>query len=166
MKVGHGYDIHRLVEGRKLILGGIEIPFQKGPDAHSDGDVLVHALIDAILGAAGKGDIGKHFPNTPKYKNADSMKLLDYVMQLVAEREWKVTNIDATIIAEKPKLGKFVAKMKENIAKTVGIEASMVNIKAATNEGLDAIGEGRAIAAHAVVIIQLVPRSRHPFQLS
>lgn len=167
IKIGIGYDIHKLIAGRKLMLGGVEIPFEKGPQAYSDGDVLLHAIIDALLGAFGKGDIGQLFPNSdPKWKDADSKKMLHLAMQPLREREWNVLNIDSTVLAEAPKLKKYIPSMRESIAHVLGIEQACVNVKAGTNEGCDAVGRGEAIAAHAVVLIQLQPRTKHPFSIS
>lgn len=153
-KIGIGYDIHRLVEQRKLMLGGIEIPYLKGLLGHSDGDSVLHAICDAILGAMAKGDIGEHFPVTdPKYDNISSVELLKKVDELVKQNNYQIENIDTSIIAEEPKLGPFKKQMVRKIAQTLNIDEEKVNIKATTNEGLDAIGNGEAIAAHAVVLL-------------
>ena len=155
-RAGIGYDLHRLAEGRKLILGGIELPFHKGPVGHSDGDALAHALCDAILGAAGLGDIGTHFPDTdPKWKNASSLLFLERVSELLAELKMRISHIDAIVITEKPKLGPYFPAMREALAKSLGISTSMINLKAKTNEGVDAIGRGEAIAAQAIVTLDL-----------
>ena len=155
-RAGIGYDLHRLAEGRKLILGGIELPFHKGPVGHSDGDALAHALCDAILGAAGLGDIGTHFPDTdPKWKNASSLLFLERVSELLAELKLRISHIDAIVITEKPKLGPYFPAMREALAKSLGISTSMINLKAKTNEGVDAIGRGEAIAAQAIVTLDL-----------
>lgn len=153
-RVGIGYDIHRLKEGRKLILGGVQIQFGKGLEGHSDGDCVIHAIIDAMLGAASLGDIGSHFPDTdPAYKDADSRHLLRNVIGMIEKEGFSVVNIDATIIAEKPKLNQSVGNMKNNIAGDAGISPDSVSIKATTNEGLGPVGEGEGIAALAVVLL-------------
>lgn len=155
MRIGHGYDVHRLVEGRKLILGGVEIPFELGLLGHSDADVLLHAVSDALLGAAALGDIGRHFPDTdPKYKGADSMKLLERVVELLGEKGFIVNNIDCTVIAQKPKLAPFIVQMKSNIARVCGIESDRVNVKATTEEKLGFTGSLEGISAHAVCTIE------------
>ncbi len=154
MRVGFGYDVHRLVEERKLILGGVEIPYEKGLLGHSDADVLVHALMDAMLGAAGMGDIGRHFPDTDnQYKGIDSMVLLDKVTQLLTEAGFVVNNIDVTVVAQRPKLAGFIPQMETNIAAVLGIDASRVNVKATTTEKLGFEGEGLGISAYAVCTI-------------
>ncbi|MFZ4855742.1 MAG: 2-C-methyl-D-erythritol 2,4-cyclodiphosphate synthase [Desulfuromonadaceae bacterium] len=154
MRIGHGYDVHRLVEGRKLIIGGVDIPWEKGLLGHSDADVLLHAIADGMLGAIGEGDIGRHFPDTdPAYKGADSLKLLAHVMGLAAERDYRLGNLDATIIAQMPKMAPHIQTMRENIAKTLNADISRVNIKATTEEGLGFSGAGEGIAAHAVVLM-------------
>jgi 2-C-methyl-D-erythritol 2,4-cyclodiphosphate synthase len=154
MRIGIGYDIHRLVKGRKLILGGVEIPHTHGLDGHSDADVVVHAVMDALLGAAALGDIGRHFPNTdPKYKGISSIELLKHVISLVTSHQSLVTNIDCMVIAEAPKLAPHTEKMRANIAKACGIKVSQVSIKATTNEGVGFIGRGEGIAAQAVVLL-------------
>jgi 2-C-methyl-D-erythritol 2,4-cyclodiphosphate synthase len=154
MRVGFGYDVHRLVEERKLILGGVEVPYEKGLLGHSDADVLVHALMDAMLGAAGMGDIGRHFPDTDnQYKGVDSMLLLERVTQLLHEAGYKVNNIDVTVVAQRPKLAGFIPQMVTNIARIVGAEESMVNVKATTTEKLGFEGEGLGISAYAVCTI-------------
>ena len=150
MRVGFGYDVHRLVEERKLILGGVEVPYEKGLLGHSDADVLVHALMDAMLGAAGMGDIGQHFPDTDnQYKGIDSMLLLERVTQLLHEAGYKVNNIDVTVVAQRPKLAGFIPQMVTNIARVVGAEESMINVKATTTEKLGFEGEGLGISAYA-----------------
>ncbi|MDD6252164.1 MAG: 2-C-methyl-D-erythritol 2,4-cyclodiphosphate synthase [Oscillospiraceae bacterium] len=155
MRIGHGYDVHRLVEGRKLILGGVDIPYEKGLLGHSDADVLLHAIADALLGAAALGDIGKHFPDTDeKYKGADSLVLLGEVAKLLGEKGYKVGNIDATVIAQKPKLMTYISKMRENIAETLGVDIDFVNVKATTEEKLGFTGSGEGISAHAVCVIE------------
>ncbi|MFN0111735.1 MAG: 2-C-methyl-D-erythritol 2,4-cyclodiphosphate synthase [Blastocatellia bacterium] len=153
-RIGIGNDIHRLVEGRKLILGGVEIPFDKGLLGHSDGDSLSHAITDALLGAAGLGDIGSHFSDQDaKWKDTDSMVFLRHVRELLAERGYKIGNVDATILAERPKMMPHIPAMKTKLAEVMAIDQSQINIKAKTNEGLDAIGRGEAIAAQAVALI-------------
>jgi 2-C-methyl-D-erythritol 2,4-cyclodiphosphate synthase len=154
-RVGIGYDIHRLVEGRKLVLGGIEIPHIKGLAGHSDADVLVHSICDALLGAARLGDLGQHFPETdPQYKNIPSTKLLRRVGFLVAQRGFELENLDATIIAEGPRLKPFIEDMRLKLADVMNISPGCISIKAKTNEGLDAIGRGEAMAAHAVCLLR------------
>ncbi len=155
MRIGHGYDVHRLVPGRDLILGGVKIDHHLGLDGHSDADVLLHAVSDALLGAAGLGDIGKHFPDTdPQYKGADSLKLLEIVAQRVREVGYRVSNIDVTMIAQKPKLRPHIEKMEENIAGAVGIEKNRVNVKATTEERLGFTGEELGMACHAVCLLE------------
>ena len=154
MRVGFGYDVHRLVEERKLILGGVEIPYEKGLLGHSDADVLVHALMDAMLGAAGLGDIGRHFPDTDnQYKGIDSMLLLKQVTQLLHENRFYVNNLDVTVVAQRPKLAGFIPQMEANIAAVLGIDTSCVNVKATTTEKLGFEGEGLGISAYAVCTI-------------
>ena len=154
MKVGIGYDIHKLVKGRKLILGGIEIKFSKGLSGHSDGDVLTHAIIDAILGALGKGDIGKHFPDTDsRYKNISSLVLLKETMKLLTKSKYRINNLDTAIIAEKPKIAPYSGKIEERLASVLKVKKEFINIKAKTNEGLGEIGKGKAIACFAIVSI-------------
>lgn len=154
MRIGHGYDVHRLVEGRKLIMGGVEIPWEKGLLGHSDADVLLHAIADAVLGALGLGDIGKHFPDTdPAYQGADSMKLLAHVIGLAAVRGWKVGNLDATIIAQRPKMAPHIPVMRSNIAAVAQVDQELINVKATTEEGLGFSGRGEGISAHAVVLM-------------
>ena len=151
-RVGSGYDVHRLTQNRKLILCGVEVPYELGLDGHSDADVVVHALMDALLGAAALGDIGKHFPDTDdRFKGADSMKLLEHVLVLLKERCWRVNNADVTIIAQKPKLAGYIPAMRDNLAKAMGLEADAVNVKATTTEKLGFTGRGEGIAAEAVV---------------
>lgn len=154
MRIGHGYDVHKLSKGRKLILGGVDVPYNLGLLGHSDADVLVHAIIDALLGASGLGDIGKHFPDTdPKYKNISSLKLLGHVCLLLKEKNYEIENIDATIIAQSPKLSSYIDKMKSNISSACKISLEQINIKATTEEGLGFTGENRGISAHAVCLI-------------
>ncbi|MGA9121426.1 MAG: 2-C-methyl-D-erythritol 2,4-cyclodiphosphate synthase [Bacteroidota bacterium] len=154
MRIGYGYDIHRLVPGRKLILGGVEIPADKGLDGHSDADVLLHALADALLGAAALGDIGKHFPNTDeRFRGISSLVLLGEVGALLRNRQYAVINIDATVILEQPKIGPYVEAMQEKIADTLGIPVSAVSIKATTGEGIGFVGRVEGAAAHAIALI-------------
>ena len=155
MRIGHGYDVHRLVHGRALILGGVNIPFEKGLLGHSDADVLTHAVMDALLGAAALGDIGKHFPDSdPAYAGADSLKLAAHVAALVRHHGYRIVNIDSTILAQAPKLAPHIETMRRNIADAVGVELSAVNVKATTEEGLGFTGEKLGIAAHAVCLIE------------
>ena len=155
MRIGHGYDVHRLVEGRPLILGGVHIPYEKGLLGHSDADVLLHAVSDALLGAAGLGDIGKHFPDTdPQYKGADSLKLLENVAEKVKNAGYRVSNIDVTMIAQKPKLAPHIPQMVLNIAGAVGIAPDRVNVKATTEEKLGFTGEGLGMSCHAVCLLE------------
>ena len=157
MRIGHGYDVHRLVEGRKLILGGVDIPFEKGLLGHSDADVLAHAVSDALLGAAALGDIGKHFPDTdPTYAGADSLKLLKHVVKLLNEKGWKVGNVDATILAQRPKLAPHIPVMVQNLAACLGVEIDQVNVKATTEEKLGFTGSGDGMAAHAVCLLEKI----------
>lgn len=154
MRIGHGYDVHRLVENRDLILGGVKVDYSLGLLGHSDADVLIHAVCDALLGAAALGDIGKHFPDTSAdYKNIDSRILLRRVCELLAEKGYFIENIDATVIAQKPKLAEYIPDMKKNIANDCGISCDSVNVKATTEEKLGFTGEGLGIAAHAVCLI-------------
>ena len=155
MRIGHGYDVHRLVEGRKLILGGVDIPYEKGLLGHSDADVLLHAISDAILGAIAEGDIGKHFPDTdPRYKGADSLKLLAHVMNLADSKGYRLGNLDATVVAQRPKLAPYIQRMRENIAAVLAAEPDRVNVKATTTEELGFAGRGEGIAAYAVVLME------------
>ena len=154
MRIGHGYDVDKLVEDRDLILGGVKIPYEKGLLGHSDADVLLHAVSDALLGAAGLGDIGKHFPDTdPQYKGADSLKLLEFVGQRVVEAGYRVSNIDVTMIAQRPKLRPHIETMEQNIASALGIDPSRVNVKATTEEKLGFTGDGSGMACHAVCLL-------------
>ncbi len=156
-RIGHGYDVHRLVTERKLILGGVEVPYEFGLLGHSDADVLTHAVMDALLGAAALGDIGKHFPDTdPAYKGADSLKLLDHVMELLAQNGWRVGNVDATIVAQRPKLAAFLPGMKENLAARMNVDPGQVNVKATTEEKLGFTGAGEGMAVHAVALLEKV----------
>jgi 2-C-methyl-D-erythritol 2,4-cyclodiphosphate synthase len=155
IKVGQGFDVHQLVSGRKCIIGGVEIPFDKGLDGHSDADVLLHAISDAILGAAGLGDIGKHFPNTdPSIKNIDSRNILKKIVLLLHEKKYSIINIDATVICELPKLTPYIDRMKNNIASDCNIEINAVNIKATTTETLGFTGRGEGIAAQAICLVE------------
>lgn len=155
MRIGHGYDVHRLVEGRELILGGVKIDYKKGLEGHSDADVLLHAVSDALLGAAGLGDIGRHFPDTdPQYKGADSWKLLEIVAQKVTDAGYRVSNIDVTMIAQRPKLKEYIPRMERNIAAAVRIAADRVNVKATTEEKLGFTGTGEGMACHAVCLLE------------
>jgi 2-C-methyl-D-erythritol 2,4-cyclodiphosphate synthase len=154
VRIGQGYDIHRLVKGRKLILAGVEIPFEKGLDGHSDADVAAHAIIDSLLGAASMGDIGSHFPDTdPRYKDADSMRLLKTVAEMISKKGFSIGNVDVTIITELPKLSGYNADMAKNIADVLRIDPTEVSVKAATNEKLGAVGRGEGIAALAVSLL-------------
>ena len=154
MRIGHGYDVHRLVSGRKLILGGVEIPYELGLEGHSDADVLVHAIMDALLGAAALGDIGQHFPdNDDKYLGADSIKLLKAVGRLIKEQGYTVGNIDSTILCQRPKLKDYIVSMRGTIAEALGIDISQVSVKATTEEGLGFTGSGEGIAAHALCLL-------------
>ena len=155
IRIGYGYDVHRLVEGRKLILGGVDIPFEKGLLGHSDADVLLHAVTDALFGAAALGDIGSHLPDTdPRYKGADSLKLLEACGRELAEHGWQVGNIDATIVAQRPKLLPYVPQMRENIARVLNITVEQVSLKGKTEEGLGFTGTGEGMAVHAVCLIE------------
>ena len=156
MRIGHGYDVHRLVEGRKLILGGVEVPHTLGLLGHSDADVLTHAVMDALLGAAALGDIGRHFPDTdPAYAGADSLKLLDRVVELLEEKGYRVGNVDATILAQRPKLAPYIEKMRDNLAARMKVDPDQVNVKATTEEKLGFTGAEEGIAAHAVALLSL-----------
>ena len=157
MRIGHGYDVHRLVEGRKLILCGVEVPHTLGLLGHSDADVALHALMDALLGAAALGDIGRHFPDTDsQYKGADSTKLLDHVVALLKEKGYRVGNVDVTIIAQRPKLKDYIERMRACVAEHLGVHVDCVNVKATTTEKLGFEGEGLGISCHAVAMIEKV----------
>lgn len=157
MRIGHGYDVHRLTEGRKLILGGVDIPYEKGLLGHSDADVLTHAVMDALLGAAALGDIGKHFPDTDQtYAGADSLKLLERVVELLREKNWAIGNVDATILAQNPKLAPHIPQMVQNLAAKMGVEPEQVNVKATTEEKLGFTGSGEGMAAHAVCLLEKI----------
>jgi 2-C-methyl-D-erythritol 2,4-cyclodiphosphate synthase len=154
MRIGHGYDVHRLVTGRKLILGGVDVPYDKGLLGHSDADVLLHAISDAILGAIGEGDIGKHFPDTdPAYKGISSIKLLCHVMALADEKGYRIGNLDATIVAQRPKLAPYIPHMRANIAEALSADLEQVNVKATTTEELGFSGRGEGIASYAVSLL-------------
>ena len=155
MRIGHGYDVHALVAGRDLILGGVKIPHGKGLHGHSDADVLIHAICDACLGAAGLGDIGRHFPDTdPQFKNIDSRKLLRKVKEAIAERGWKIVNVDSTVVAQAPRVAPFLAQMAQNIAVDLAIASDVVNIKATTTEKLGFAGREEGIGAYVVVLLE------------
>lgn len=155
MRIGHGYDVHRLVEGRKLILGGVEVPYEKGLLGHSDADVLTHALMDALLGAAGLGDIGRHFPDTDdRYLGADSLELLRTVCRMLKDQGLRVGNADVTVIAQRPKLAPFIPQMRDRLAAAMDVEPGRINVKATTEEKLGFTGEGLGIAAHAVALLE------------
>lgn len=157
MRIGHGYDVHKLVEGRKLIMGGVEIPYEKGLLGHSDADVLLHAISDALLGAAALGDIGKLFPDTdPQFKGADSLLLMKEVYRNIKNMGYRVVNVDATIIAQRPKMRGYIDSMRENIAKVLECDISDINVKATTEEGMGFTGEGMGISAHAVCLIDKI----------
>ena len=157
MRIGTGYDVHKLVEGRKLILGGAEIPYEKGLLGHSDADVLAHAVMDAILGAAALGDIGKHFPDTDEaYRGASSLVLMERVRDILAEAGYRVENIDSTVIAQRPKLAAYIETMRENMARALGLDADQVSVKATTEEGLGFTGSGEGIAAQAIALISRI----------
>ena len=157
IRIGHGYDVHRLVEERRLILGGVDIPYEKGLLGHSDADVLLHAISDALLGAAALGDIGKHFPDTDAaYKNADSLVLLSKVNDIIGAAGYRVSNVDATVIAQAPKLAPHILKMRENIAKALDTDLDAISVKATTEERLGFTGSGEGISAHAVCLIEKI----------
>ena len=154
-RIGHGYDVHRFAEGRDLILGGVKIPYEKGLLGHSDADVLLHAVSDALLGAAALGDIGKHFPDSdPAYKGISSMRLLEHVMGLVRQKGWRVVNADVTIVAQKPKLSAYIPRMRENLARAMGVGMDCVNVKATTTERMGFEGEMIGISAQAVCLVR------------
>lgn len=155
IRIGHGYDVHRLVEGRRCIIGGVDIPFELGLDGHSDADVLTHAVMDALLGALALGDIGKHFPDTdPAYKGADSLALLRHVIALIREKGWQVGNIDATVLAQAPKLAPHIVQMRENLAAAMECDVDRVSVKATTEEKLGFTGAKQGIAAHCVCLLE------------
>ena len=154
VRCGLGYDLHRLADGRKLIIGGMEIPFDKGPVGHSDGDAVAHALVDALLGAAGLGDIGTHFPDTdPKWKGANSLSFLEHARKMLDDQKFTIEHIDVVVILERPKLGPHFPKMREMLAKSLRLPSEKVHLKAKTNEGVDAVGRGEAIAAYVVATL-------------
>jgi len=160
LRVGIGNDLHRLAEGRRLILGGVQIPFDKGPVGHSDGDALAHAICDALLGAAALGDIGRHFPDTsPKWRNASSLIFLRDVRRLLDQARYSILNIDATIGLDRPKLAPYIPRMQKKVAAVLGLKPNQVSIKAKTGEGLDAVGRGEAVRADAVALIEAIPKS-------
>ena len=162
MRIGMGYDVHKLVEGRKLILGGVNVPYEKGLLGHSDADVLTHAIMDALLGAAALGDIGKHFPDTDEaYKGADSIQLLRHVKKLLDGKQYIISNIDATVIAQRPKLAVFIPDMVVTISEALGIAESQVNIKATTEEGLGFTGNGEGISAQAICLLETIENYRY-----
>ena len=155
MRIGHGYDVHRLTQGRRLILGGVDIPWDRGLLGHSDADVLTHAVMDALLGAAGLGDIGKAFPGTdPAYKGADSVALLERVARMIGQAGYRVGNVDATVLAQRPKLLPHIPQMRSNLARAMGVAEGRVNVKATTEEGLGFTGSGEGMAAHAVCLLE------------
>lgn len=155
MRIGHGYDVHRLTQGRRLILGGVDIPWDRGLLGHSDADVLTHAVMDALLGAAGLGDIGKAFPDTdPAYEGADSVALLERVARMIGQAGYRVGNVDATVLAQRPKLLPHIPQMRSNLARAMGVAEGRVNVKATTEEGLGFTGRGEGVAAHAVVLLE------------
>ena len=154
-RTGIGYDLHRLAEGRPLVIGGVTLPFDKGPVGHSDGDVLAHAICDALLGAAGLGDIGTHFPDTdPQWKGVASLRFLEHVRGLLAARRFTIAHVDAVVICERPKLGPHFPAMREALAGSLGVPSDRISLKAKTNEGVDAVGRGEAIAAHAIATLE------------
>lgn len=157
MRIGHGYDVHKLCENRKLILGGVEIPYEKGLLGHSDADVLVHAIMDSLLGAAALGDIGKHFPDTdPEYKGANSIVLLRRVVKILGENGYLISNIDSTVVAQAPKLASYIDQMRDNIANACGLDKECVSVKATTEERLGFTGEGKGISATSVCLIDKI----------
>ncbi|HKF26258.1 MAG TPA: 2-C-methyl-D-erythritol 2,4-cyclodiphosphate synthase [Candidatus Acidoferrum sp.] len=163
VRCGIGYDLHRLAAGRPLVVGGVTVPFDKGPVGHSDGDVLAHALCDALLGAAGLGDIGTHFPDSdPQWKGADSLKFLEHARKLLDERALKIEHVDAVVILERPKLGPYFAGMRQALGKSLRVTPETIHLKAKTNEGVDAVGRGEAIAAHVVATLSLSPGQTFP----
>jgi len=161
IRVGTGYDIHRLEQGRRLVLGGVDVPYDTGLLGHSDGDALTHAVIDALFGACGLPDIGQHFPpGDPRYKDAVSVELLARAAVLAREAGWQPVNVDATVICERPKLAPFIPAMRRSLGERLGLADEAVNVKAKTNEGLDAVGRGEAIAAHAIILVSARERER------
>ena len=167
MRIGQGYDVHKVVEGRRFVLGGVEVPWDRGLLGHSDADVLLHAIMDALLGAAALGDIGKHFPDTDSaYEGADSMRLLSCTCQKLREAGYEIVNIDSTVIAQRPKLAPYIDTMRENIAKASGLEPACVSVKATTEEGLGFTGSGEGIAAQAICLIESRDSSSQQLLLS
>ena len=161
MRIGYGYDVHRLVEGRKLIIGGVDIPYEKGLLGHSDADVLIHAIMDALLGAVALGDIGKHFPDSDeKYKGISSLELLKHVSLLLQSKGYSIINIDSTIMAQKPKLAPYIDDMRKNIASVIGIDVDAVSVKATTEEGLGFTGEGLGISSNAVCLLENINKDK------
>jgi 2-C-methyl-D-erythritol 2,4-cyclodiphosphate synthase len=157
MRIGHGYDVHKLVDGRKLILGGVDIPHEKGLLGHSDADVLTHAIMDALLGAAALGDIGRHFPdNDEAFAGANSLKLAEHVAALLQQHGYAIVNVDATLIAQRPKIAPYIEQMRQNLADALGVKIEQINVKATTEEHLGFTGEGLGMAAHAVCLIEKV----------
>lgn len=157
MRIGHGYDVHRLTQGRRLVLGGVDIPWDRGLLGHSDADVLTHAVMDALLGAAGLGDIGKAFPDTdPAYEGADSVALLERVARMIGQAGYRVGNVDATVLAQRPKLLPHIPQMRMNLARAMGVAEGRVNVKATTEEGLGFTGTGQGMAAHAVALLERI----------
>ena len=155
IRCGIGYDLHRLTEGRPLMIGGVHVPFDKGPVGHSDGDVLAHALCDALLGASGLGDIGTHFPDSdPKWKGANSLMFLEHTRKLLDEKKLRINHLDAIVVLERPKLGPHFPKMREALAKSLGIRTDQISLKAKTNEAVDAVGRGEAIACHTIATLE------------
>jgi 2-C-methyl-D-erythritol 2,4-cyclodiphosphate synthase len=155
IRCGIGYDLHRLTEGRPLMIGGVHVPFDKGPVGHSDGDVLAHALCDALLGASGLGDIGTHFPDSdPKWKGANSLMFLEHTRKLLDEKKLRINHLDAIVVLERPKLGPHFPAMREALAKSLGIRPDQINLKAKTNEAVDAVGRGEAIACHTIATLE------------
>jgi len=155
IRCGIGYDLHRLIEGRPLMIGGVHVPFEKGPVGHSDGDVLAHALCDALLGAGGLGDIGTHFPDSdPKWKGANSLLFLEHARKLLDQRNLRINHLDAIVVLERPKLGPHFPAMREALAKSLGIRIDQINLKAKTNESVDAVGRGEAIACHTIATLE------------
>ena len=155
IRCGIGYDLHRLAEGRPLMIGGVHVPFDKGPVGHSDGDVLAHALCDALLGAGGLGDIGTHFPDSdPKWKGANSLLFLEHTRKLLDDRKLRINHLDAIVVLERPKLGPHFPAMREALAKSLGIRTDQINLKAKTNESVDAVGRGEAIACHTIATLE------------
>ena len=155
MRIGHGFDAHRLVEGRPFVVGGVTIPFERGPLGHSDGDVLAHAISDALLGACALGDLGRHFPDSdPQWKGADSLRLLAAVHEMIVRRGWTIVNVDSTVIVQAPKLAPHIGAMRDALAETLAIDVELISVKAKTSEGMGYTGDGSGIAAHAVALLR------------